>query len=89
MNFTDIAPLAGTFGAPAALLIWMWMQTHNRPRPTEADNLSNKLDRLTDRLDAAVDAFEKADTKIDSLSDRMTKLETIVEERRPTSRRNS
>ena len=87
MSFTDLAPLAGTFGAPAALLIWMYYQTQNRPRPTEADNLSNKLDRLTDRLDAAVDAFEKADTKIDSLTDRMTKLETIVEERRPTSRR--
>jgi exonuclease VII small subunit len=88
MSFTDLAPLAGTFGAPAALLIWMWVQTQSRPRAvSEADSLSSKLDRLTDRLDAAVDAFEKADTKIDNLSDRMTKLETIVEERRPTSRR--
>jgi exonuclease VII small subunit len=90
MTFTELTALAQTFGVPVALLLWMWFSTQNRPRPaSEADNLSAKLDRITDRLDAAVHAFEKADAKIDGMADRLTRVETkvegIVEDGRPTT----
>ncbi len=70
----DIVQLAATFGTPAALLIWMWYQTQRIREEPAQDSLADKIDEMRDLLH--------------SLDNRMTKVETILDERSKPARRS-
>ena len=68
MTPDEMAQLATTFGTPAALLIYMWMQSQ-KPKTDAGESLGDKLDAIKDSVHA--------------IETRLTKVETILEERDP------
>ena len=68
MTPDDMAQLGATFGTPAALLVYMWMQSQ-RPKADAGESLGDKLDAIKDSVHA--------------IETRLTKVETILEEREP------
>ena len=68
MTPDEMAQLGATFGTPAALLVYMWMQSQ-RPKADAGESLGDKLDAIKDSVHA--------------IETRMTKVETILEEREP------
>jgi hypothetical protein len=73
MTPDEMAQLTATFGTPAALLIYMWMQSQ-KPKANAGESLGDKLDAIKDSVHA--------------IETRLTKVETILEERElPKARR--
>jgi predicted transcriptional regulator len=68
MTPDEMAQLTATFGTPAALLIYMWMQSQ-KPKADLGESLGDKLDAIKDSVHA--------------IETRLTKVETILEEREP------
>jgi len=69
VNGEALAELAATFGAPSALLIWMWI---NRTKQTSGPR------DVTNELITKLDAIEN---KLDVQGNRITRVEVILEER--------
>ena len=70
----NLAQLAATFGTPAALLIYMWVQTRQQAqRPDPGESINDKLDAIREVLHG--------------LDNRLSIVETILEEREPKARR--
>jgi predicted transcriptional regulator len=73
MTPDDLAQLTATFGTPAALLIYMWMQSQ-KPKVDAVESIGDKLDAIKD--------------SVHTIETRLTKVETILEERElPKARR--
>ncbi len=73
----ELIQLAATFGTPAALLMWMWQQSRRVREEPAAENVVEKIDEMRELLH--------------SLDNRMTRVETILQERpgaKPPTRRS-
>jgi hypothetical protein len=72
MTPDEMAQLTATFGTPAALLIYMWMQSQ-KPKANAGESLGDKLDAIKE--------------SVHGIENRLTKVETILEERDPPKAR--
>jgi hypothetical protein len=68
MTPDEMAQLGATFGTPAALLAYMWLQSQ-RPKADAGESLADKLDAIKE--------------SVHGIENRLTKVETILEEREP------
>jgi hypothetical protein len=69
----DLQQLVAAFGAPAALMIWLIMQSRAPKSDPAPDPVLEKLDELKE--------------VIHGMDTRLTKVETILEERDPPKAR--
>lgn len=83
MTEADFGSMIAAVGVPGFLLfIGYKLAVKYRffdPEPVRRDDVASKLDKLSDKIDAATRASEG---EFRTMRDRMTRVETVLEERR-------